>query len=100
MNSIMQTYKRCYLCGAEHGEHLDRHHVFSGGMRNESEKYGLWVYLCHDKCHENGPYAAHNNAETARYLKAQAQAAAMSYYGWDVDEWRRHFFKNYLEDCE
>ena len=96
----MQKSKRCYLCGAVSGEHLDRHHIFQSSLRNQAEKYGLWVYLCHDKCHENGRLAAHQNAETRERLRREAQRAAMKEYGWDVNEWRNHFYKNYLEDID
>lgn len=98
LNSIMQKDKFCYLCKATCGEHLDRHHIFPGSLRNSSEKYGLWVYLCHDKCHENGKYAAHKCVETQQKLKKEAQEAAMKEYGWTVDEWRERFYKNYLEE--
>ena len=47
--SIMQTEHECYLCGRRFG--LERHHVLAGtANRRLSEKYGLWVYLCHN-CH-------------------------------------------------
>ena len=98
MQSIMQKEKYCFLCGATSGEHLDRHHVFQSSLRNQSEKYGLWVYLCHDKCHENGKYAAHRCAETREKLRRAAQLIAMKEYNWTVDDWRERFYKNYLED--
>ena len=98
MQSIMQTEKRCYLCGATGPEHLDRHHVFQSSLRNQAEKYGLWVYLCHDTCHESGKYAAHRNAETRERLRRESQIAAMNEYGWTVEEFRDRFYKNYLEE--
>ena len=97
--SIMQVdTSRCYLCGgrAEYYDPLDEHHVFEGALKTKSEKYGLLVRLHHNKCHIFGEEAVHKNAENNRALKAEAQQIAMDYYGWDVDEWRARFYKNYL----
>lgn len=99
--SILQTEKtRCYMCGglAEFYDPLDKHHVFGGALRKKSEKYGLTVYLHHNKCHIFGPYAVHRNADKNRALKAAAQKKAMERFGWSVEDFRREFYKNYLEE--
>ena len=98
MKSILQQDPtRCFICGGYAcGDPLDKHHVFGGAMRSKSEKYGLTVYLHHNKCHIFGKYAVHQNAEINNTLKAKAQAKAMQYYGWGVDDFRREFYKNYL----
>lgn len=98
MKSILQDdATRCYICGGYAcGDPLDKHHVFGGAMRSKSEKYGLTVYLHHAQCHIFGKYAVHQNAEINNALKAKAQTKAMQYYGWDVDDFRREFYKNYL----
>ena len=45
----------CWLCGRNgNGDPLECHHIFGGAMRKKSEKYGLKVYLCGDRCHRNG----------------------------------------------
>lgn len=100
MKSILanEDNKSCWLCGATHGEHLDRHHVYGGGMRQQSEKYGLVVYLCHSSCHEYGERAVHQNKVTRELLQAQSQKRAMEYYGWSVKDWMDRFYKNYMED--
>ncbi|MBQ8766587.1 MAG: hypothetical protein IJZ16_07265 [Clostridia bacterium] len=99
--SILQTDKEhCYLCGRNSRADyfgLDEHHVFGGyGVRKISEKYGLKVYLCHDRCHEFGENAVHKNAEVDRALKAKAQKKAMKRYGWSVEDFIDIFGKNYL----
>jgi hypothetical protein len=65
-------------------------------MRSKSEKYGLTVYLHHNKCHIFGENAVHRNAEVNRKLQVFAQKKAMKVYGWDVDTFRKEFYKNYL----
>lgn len=96
--SIMQSRdKRCYFCGRTGlADPLDSHHIYGGPNRNNSEKYGLKVYLCHHQCHIFGPRSVHQCAEVNNELKAIAQQYAMDYYGWTVDDFRRIFGKNYL----
>lgn len=96
--SIMQSDKtHCYLCGMNANlEPLDEHHIFGGANRKKSEQYGLKVYLHHDKCHIFGKDSAHQNAEINRKLKAEAQKAAMQYYGWNVETFIMIFGKNHL----
>lgn len=91
--------RRCWLCGSM-AEPLDRHHIFGGANRKKSEKYGLAVDLCHNTCHLFGPEAAHNNAETMQRLHEYGQRKAMREQGWDVDDFRREFGKNYLDEAE
>lgn len=89
--SIMQTQKECYLCGKK--TCLERHHILSGvANRKLSEKYGLWVYLCHD-CH-TGPDGAQYNPEKNRDLRKQAQIAFEELYG--HQKWMSIFLKNYV----
>ena len=99
-NSIIQDDKTvCYLCGERGGywlHALDKHHVFFGPYRKNSEKYGLTVYLHHDTCHIFGEDAVHVNADIDRELKAEVQKLAMDYYGWDTDTARQICGKNYI----
>lgn len=96
MKSILQEDRtRCYICGMNAAfEPLDKHHVF-GGLANRklSEKYGLFVYIHHWKCHLHG---VHKNGELAELLKAEAQRKAMNHYGWSVEQFIEIFGKNYL----
>lgn len=96
--SIIQTDKEtCFLCGKYPcGDPLDKHHIWGGALRNKSEKYGLTVYLHHNKCHIFGKYSVHQNAEISNKLKRIAQQKAMQHYGWDIEQFREIFGKNYL----
>lgn len=93
--SIMATEKGiCFLCGA-HGV-TEKHHVYEGsGRRRLSEKYGLWVWLCH-RCHNEPPEGVHHNAENDRLLKARVQHRAMHVYQWTVEQFRKLFRKSYI----
>lgn len=89
--------RECFLCGANgNGDPLDRHHLLGGAYRKKSEKYGLVVYLCHDKCHCFGGYAVHKNAKTMQQLRRYGQLKAMKEQGWTEDDFRREFGKSYL----
>lgn len=96
MKSILQNEKVCWLCGGT--GNLDRHHVYGGTARKMSEKYGLTVWLCHDACHEFGPFSVHQCGESRRRLQAWAQAKAMEHYGWTIKDWMMLFHKNYKEE--
>ena len=88
----------CWLCGRNgRSDPLDRHHIFGGPNRKLSEKYGLVVYLCHDRCHLNGEYAAHKNKETADLLHRCGQRKAMYENGWTKEDFIRVFGKNYID---
>jgi len=81
MDSIMQTLEEdcpaCYQCERNgSADPLDEHHVFEGtGLRPLSEKYGLKVYICRNRCHLYGKNAVHQNIEVRRELQAKAQLA-------------------------
>lgn len=98
MESIIQTDKtRCFICGQNaNGDPLDKHHVFSGNKRKQSEKYGLTVYIHHNKCHIFGRDAVHQNAEVCKRLQRMVQYMAMKHYGWDKREFRQKFGKSYI----
>ncbi|MDE5588206.1 MAG: hypothetical protein K2J60_03575 [Acetatifactor sp.] len=99
--SIMQNNDReCYLCGANGtADPLHWHHVFGGANRKHSEKYGLKVRLCGQKCHENGPDAVHRNAAVSEKLKEEGQRAFESVHG-TREDFRRIFGRNYLADTD
>lgn len=88
---------RCFLCGRNGSQdRLERHHIFGGANRSKSEKYGLVVYLCGDRCHRNGKDAAHRSRETREYLRAYGQKKAMEEQGWSTEDFIRIFGRNYL----
>ena len=87
----------CWKCGRNGcADPLDKHHLFGGALRAKSEQYGLWVYLCHNLCHENGPDAAHQNEETMQKLHEYGQRKAMAENNWTTEDFIREFGKNYL----
>jgi hypothetical protein len=98
MESIIQKDKtHCFICGMNTNlEPLDCHHVFGGANRNKSERYGLKVYIHHNKCHIFGENSAHKNAKVDKALKRIAQKRAMKYYGWTIEQFRDIFGKNYI----
>ena len=98
MKSIIQKDDtKCFLCKQNAcGDPLDKHHCFGGALRGKSEKYGLTVYLHHNKCHIFGENAVHRNAAVNRQLQSFVQKKAMKHYGWSVEDFRREFYKSYI----
>lgn len=108
--SIMQSVKECYLCrkdarilgyyGELTSEGLHRHHVMYGtANRQQSEKYGLWVWLCvkhHNEDH--GLYAVHYNQQVNINLRMEAERQFLRTH--TLDEWMDVFETNYLDTDE
>ena len=87
----------CWLCGRNGmGDTLEQHHIFGGANRAKSEKYNLVVYLCGNRCHREGPQAAHRNSRTQEKLHIAGQLKAMREQGWTEEEFRKVFGKSYL----
>ena len=87
----------CWLCGRNGSQdQLDKHHIFGGSNRKLSEKYGLTVHLCHNRCHIFGKDAVHNSAETMQELHEYGQKKAMEENGWTVEDFRAVFGKSYI----
>lgn len=90
--SIISSDEECYIC--RKAMPIIRHEIFNGhGLRKKSKKLGLWLYLC-PTCH----YAIHNDPARMRALKWVGQQAAMRWYGWDEERFRKEFYKSYKED--
>lgn len=98
MDSIIQKDKtRCFLCGMNTNlEPLDCHHVYFGPYRKKSEKYGLKVFLHHNRCHIFGARSVHQCASTDRAIKRVVQKRAMEHYGWTTEQFIELFGKNYI----
>lgn len=93
----MDDYRKCFLCGRNgNGDRLEKHHIFGAANRDKSEKYGLYVYLCGERCHRLGRNSAHQNAEVMQYLHEYGQRKAMKQQGWTVEEFRDIFGANYI----
>lgn len=89
--SIVQDgEKQCFLCGRQ--TNLERHHIMAGPNRKHSEKYGVWVWLCHD-CH-TGSDGAQYNTTKGNLLKIEGQIAFERIHS--HEEWMRIFGRNYL----
>lgn len=91
-------YKKCFLCGRNgNGDRLELHHIFGAANRDKSDKYGLTVYLCGERCHRLGRLSVHQNAEVMEYVHKYGQRLAQKKYGWTKEEFREIFGRNYLE---
>lgn len=94
----MGELRECFLCGRNgRGDRLERHHIFGAANRKLSEKYGLTVWLCGDRCHRNGEYSAHRNADTAAYLHRYGKRKALN-EGMTREQFRELFGKDYLNE--
>lgn len=92
--SIIQSEKRCFMTGRT--DNLDKHHIFFGTAdRKLSEKYGLWVWLCHDRHIHMSPHRTpHNDREVDLELKQVGQKAFEEEYPYL--DFMSIFYKNYL----
>jgi len=89
--------KQCWLCGRNGAcDPLDRHHVFPGMNRKNSEKYDAVVYLCHNSCHIFGNNAVHRNRENRDKLMDYMQRKLMRENSWTVQDFINIFGKNFL----
>jgi hypothetical protein len=91
MKSILQDEKKCYVSGAT--ENLHKHHIFKGGRRKASDKWGCWVWLRAD-WHNMSDYGVHFNPKLDSRLKCEAQAAFEKLHG--HQKFMDVFGKNYL----
>lgn len=92
MESVICNERKCYVCGTEYNLH--KHHVYAGGRRKASEKYGAWVYLC-AKHHNMSDEGVHFNRSLDFLLKAAAQTELEKTMS--REEFRRHFGRSYLD---
>ena len=92
MKSIIQDHKECYITGETHGLH--EHHIFAGANRENSEKYGLKVWLIPElhNMHKNG---VHQNKELRHVLHRAGQMAFERVHG-SREKFVEIFGKNYL----
>lgn len=95
--SIVQDGHCCHFCGRNGtADKLDRHEVYGGANRQKSKAFGLWVLLCHDRCHITGKNAVHNNGGVRYALQRESQLRAMEEYGWSTEDFIREFGRSYL----
>lgn len=91
--SIIQAEKVCYITGST--VNLESHHCFGASNRDNSEKYGLKVWLRHD-WHNEPPMGAHHNADTMQMLHEVGQRAFEEKHG-NREEFVNIFGRNYLD---
>lgn len=97
--SVLQSDRNvCFLCGRsnQYGLNaLEEHHVFEGnGRREQSETYGLKVYLCGIDCHREGENSVQKNKKQDTRLKVYAQMVFEKTH--TREEFRRIFGKSYI----
>lgn len=78
MDSIMQNSRECYITGATDG--TVKHHIYAGGRRKASDKWGCWVWLRWD-WHNGASYGVHFNKELDLKLKRECQKRFEELYG-------------------
>ena len=93
MKSIIQEKKECFFCGST--QLLHEHHVFEGRNRQNSEKYGLKVYLCVG--HHTGSEGVHFDPIKDKLLKIIGQMYFEQKWG-SSEDFIKVFRKNYKED--
>ena len=92
MKSIIQSEKKCYVCGTTYNLH--DHHIFFGtANRKQSEKYGMKVWLCQE--HHTGNAGVHFNKGLDLHLKKLAQEHFEAKFG-AKNEFRSIFGRSYL----
>lgn len=94
MESIIQTDKKCFFCNTTLDLHS--HHIFEGRNRDNSEKYGLKIWLC-SKHHNMSDDSVHFNKIYQKLTKIIGQLYFEQRYG-DKVEFIEVFRKNYKED--
>lgn len=91
MDSILQTDKKCFICGSR--MNLQCHHIFGGtANRRKSEQHGLKVWLCYD--HHLGRDGVHYNKSLMEYMHKTGQKAFEKTH--TREEFRQEFGKSYL----
>lgn len=81
----------CFICD-EVGM-TETHHIFGAAMRQKSDRLGLVVELCRE-CHRK----VHSDRNLMQFLHEQGQRKAMEENNWTIEDFRREFHKNYLEE--
>lgn len=97
MKSIISNEKECFVCGIkEWSGALQRHHCISGvSNRRNSEKYGLWVWLCFEH-HTGSREGVHYNRPFEVTLKKLAQIKFEEVNEGGREEFIRIFGKSWL----
>ena len=90
--SIISNERKCYRCGTTYDLH--KHHIYGGGRRKQSEKYGCWCYLC-GKHHNLSNAGVHFDKEFDLNLKRYCQSILMMLNGWTKERFVEVFGRSY-----
>ena len=95
-NSIFQNEFEsdyCFRC-SRYGA-TDWHHIFNAAYKKKSEQYGAMIRVCRE-CHE-----IIHTKEMQRF-KELGQRKVMKHHGMTIEDFRKAFGTNYLQDeiCE
>lgn len=95
MNSILQSDKKCYICGLYHP--LECHHIFFSANRKISEQQGFKVWLCAE--HHRGTVGVHGKYGHALDIRLK-QECERKYInlGHTKEEFIKLIGKNYLDN--
>lgn len=81
----------CYFTGTSP---VERHHIFGGSNRKNSEKYGFIIPL-RPNLHPNGVMAGKQAAEIDQKLKNMAREYFLEHYG-TLEDFIKVFGKSYI----
>lgn len=88
---------RCFICGKQ--GYTEKHHIFGGPCRSNSEEDGLTVYLCLD--HHRGRNGVHT-AKGKKYMDFLHKEGQRQYEeelirsGMEPEDARAFFIKRYI----
>ena len=82
--------KECLICGSPY---VEKHHIFGASNRNNSEKYGLYVYLCAYH-HRDQIHGVHGNRKLMDDLHQYGQRLFEMQHS--REDFMRIFGRNYL----
>ena len=89
MKSIVQSEKKCFLCGCQ--VDLECHHLWHGSNRKRADQDGLTVWLC-VHCHRN----LHDKGINDRELMEVGERAWLRETGGTIEDFIRRYGKNVL----
>lgn len=92
-NLLQGREKVCFLTGRR--DHLQKHHIFGGPLRQMSDRNGFWVWLCAE-WHNQETYSVHgrDGAALKEELKRKCQEKFLE--TWTMEDWMERVGKNYL----
>lgn len=94
MKSIIQEKKECFFCGKT--SDLHNHHVFEGRNRDNSDDYGLTIYLC-PYHHDMSDDSVHFNKIYKKLMRIIGQMYFEQKWG-STEDFIEIFRRNYKED--